>query len=430
MSSAMQGSKKPSTLEKLIIFLDEKANVTTWGIQSASGWQRGEIALTPEIGHKRTVIALVAATQVLLTQTDKIHATQRQHLLKAVPYALEDSLAEDVESLHFVVGTQSKDHPLAVAVVAKSMMNRWLEALKSYGLEPHQMIPDLLALPFDPQADEWTVLINPTHWMIRTDIQSGFTTDADNGFIMLQSFLKHSHHPPKQIRLWSILPVETTTSDILSHLTHSCGDGTTLFFDFPVAVQEKAFLLGHPIEQPPPFNLLSGAYATQKEARQLWLHWKTTVFLALFALLLFAGNLVWESYDLLTKQRKISAEIEQLFRKSFPDIHKVVNPKAQMERQLQLLENNTSSGGEIFLSMLAKVAKPLSEQPNLELRGLRYQSEELELELWIPTLENLDQLKQKIMKLDLYTVEILSATTKENRVEVQLRLKKKINVAK
>ena len=56
-------------------------------------------------GAGQRVVVLVPGTECLLTGVH-IPGRNRQKLLRAVPYALEDQLSDEVENLHFALGEQ------------------------------------------------------------------------------------------------------------------------------------------------------------------------------------------------------------------------------------------------------------------------------------------------------------------------------------
>lgn len=62
-----------------------------------------------------------------------------------MPFLLEDTLAQNVDELHFVVGPRDGES-LSVAVVAHEQMQNWLSWLDEAGLKVRKMVPDCLAL--------------------------------------------------------------------------------------------------------------------------------------------------------------------------------------------------------------------------------------------------------------------------------------------
>ena len=69
---------------------------------------------------RRTVV-LVPAVRVLRTRVD-VPVKGANRIAQALPFALEDVLAEDVEELHFVAGPRFADGQVAVAVVRREWM--------------------------------------------------------------------------------------------------------------------------------------------------------------------------------------------------------------------------------------------------------------------------------------------------------------------
>jgi len=70
------------------------------------------------------VIVMVSAFDVLLTEID-LPAMNRQRLVKAVPFALEEQVAADVDDLHFALGQREDDQDLACAVVERNIADAW-----------------------------------------------------------------------------------------------------------------------------------------------------------------------------------------------------------------------------------------------------------------------------------------------------------------
>ena len=101
------------------IYVDDngtrQSRLATGSIEQAAG----------EIGDRK-VIVLVPATDVLTTS---VHVPIRSgaKLRAALPFALEESLADDVEDLHFAAGTPRESGRLPVAIVARDKMDAWLD---------------------------------------------------------------------------------------------------------------------------------------------------------------------------------------------------------------------------------------------------------------------------------------------------------------
>ena len=68
----------------------------------------GLLQTVGEAARNRRVILLVPADAVLRTAAD-IPVKGQAKILQALPFAMEEQLADDIESLHFAVGRRGED---------------------------------------------------------------------------------------------------------------------------------------------------------------------------------------------------------------------------------------------------------------------------------------------------------------------------------
>ena len=83
----------------------------------------------------------------------------------ALPFALEENLADELGDLHFAIGDRQKNDRFPVAVVAHKKMDGWLERLRSAGIEPAILAPDNYGLAKIPGTlsvlvDDETIMFN------------------------------------------------------------------------------------------------------------------------------------------------------------------------------------------------------------------------------------------------------------------------------
>ena len=93
------------------------------------------------------VDVLVPASSMTLTQIELPEKNQRQ-ALKALPFMLEETIASDVEDMHFVVGPRDGEQ-LNVIAVAHEQMQDWMSWLMDAGIKVKRIVPDCLALPLE-----------------------------------------------------------------------------------------------------------------------------------------------------------------------------------------------------------------------------------------------------------------------------------------
>ena len=120
-------------------FNDTQADFVEWVSVDQFGGQLGEVsrgdlptAAADVAGRK--VIALVPAFSVLRVAAE-IPVRAASKVLKALPFAMEEQLAEDVDDLHFAMGKRDTDDRVPVAIVQREKMDAWLEQIESAGFD-------------------------------------------------------------------------------------------------------------------------------------------------------------------------------------------------------------------------------------------------------------------------------------------------------
>ena len=175
-----------------------------WVRLGPEGTPEGSISIGPLAAAAREAaglraVVLVPGTECLLTQV-QIPGRNRQKLLRAIPYALEDQLSDEVEQLHFAVGEQTPDEQWPVAVISRDYLASLLEMLTQAGLDVVQVIPEILVIPFN--AGEYSVLVSRDIALVRTGVASGFAVDSDNLGVLLAAQPREEDQPAPLVHMY------------------------------------------------------------------------------------------------------------------------------------------------------------------------------------------------------------------------------------
>src|SRR6202020_2405307 len=111
--------------------------------------QRGPLSLAAAVARSARVVALAPASHILLAEPE-LPPGSGVKLARAVPFALEEQLTEDVDQMSFAVGRRSARGGTAVAAVSRTVLADWISALTAAGLEPVAMYPDISLMPENP----------------------------------------------------------------------------------------------------------------------------------------------------------------------------------------------------------------------------------------------------------------------------------------
>ncbi|MBB5320497.1 type II secretion system protein GspL [Marinobacter oulmenensis] len=138
-----------------------------WLLQDASGHsqdsgqQQTRQAIERSLSEKgldsMVLVGLIPAEEALFCIAD-IPARQNRLVRQAVPYAIEDQLSQDVESLHFALGSRtSQGYP--VAVIDRERMAYWLSLFEGWQHGRLEAVyPDASLLPLTTGG--WTVCLD------------------------------------------------------------------------------------------------------------------------------------------------------------------------------------------------------------------------------------------------------------------------------
>ena len=366
--------------------------------------QRGPLAdLSSQSDGARQI--LVAPSEAVTLHRLALPSRKRSTWARAVPFALEDYLVEDIETLHFALGGAVDGGYLPVAVVDRILLSAWLETCDQAGLTPAAVVPDSLLLPW--QNDEWSVLLEARRALVRTGRWEGFATERDNlALLLAQALAEAGETKPRRLRVWGAPATELAETGV--ELSPE---------DTPI---EPLALFASGYQPATILNLLQGGYSRQAHWGRWLRPWRAAAALAGMTLLVQIAGQVYDHWRLQREVTVLRTEIERTFKDALPEATRIVNPKVQMETRLREL---APSGGSGFLELLYQGAQPLAHFPNVTLRGLGYRDGQLDLALEGGDPAVLDRLRQQFerqpgLRMDMRT------TQREGQMESKITVKR------
>lgn len=324
----------------------------------------GDATALPALSKDREVIVIVPGEEVLLT-TVILPKMNRSRVVQAIPYALEEQIIEDVDSLHFAAGNYAADQPLSVMVVAKSKMQQWLDLLKSWQVTPNVLIPDMLTLPLTEH--DWYVFINDMA-IVRTGQRGGFTCDTINLSEMLVLALSGTTLPPHQILLKSTM-------------AFSLPQALSVSVDFAMLDAKEQLVSMAKQASRATENLLQGDYQVKNRRGLPKLNTltKSAAYLFIFWLFLLFLYPVVSFVILDQRATEVKTQMMAIYKRHFPSATSMVTPKDRLQQKLNKLASGV--GDNQFLQMLANIGKGLAEAPGVQIKRLDYQGNALTLQM-------------------------------------------------
>lgn len=382
-------------------------------------WQHGND--TPQSGSVTDLNGLPAAVRsapafVWSPASDTVLTTvslptrARRKILQALPYALEDRLVGDPETLHYAYRHEA-DGNLSVAVTARARIQAWLDALTQAGLHPASLCPATLLVPW--AVDCWSLVFGDDDILVRSGAVSGFvcslTVDQPPVLLVaaLQEAARNASQAPECLVVFNApatFPLEAWSATL------------------GLAVRAEKGSMWDKQPQPlAPLNLLQGQYAPSggvSDALRPFI--PALVMLAIW----LAGSAVVDGADwwrLRQQHTAFQKDMTAILLENFPETKTVLDPAAQMQRNVEAVLAHSGKSEREFVALLAKTAGALRVEPRIRLRSLHYADHSLTLELTWPAPGSPEAVKRALEAAGL-RAEVLGLTARAGEVDGRIRL--------
>lgn len=351
---------------------------------------------------------LVAGEEVLLTWA-RIPSKQPRQILQALPYMVEEKLANDVDQCHFAAGSRDEQGNVSVAVIKRARLESLLEMLDEAGLKPASVTPDVMHVP---GAGDARVLVDGDRALLRTGRLSGLAVeqsllptainllDADN-MTSLEIYVHPSQRQAFQMHL-SQIEAEFTGEITTEELAYSPFEFLCRSFDADA------------------IDLLQGEFRVEEDTRRSSGGWRNVALLAACAFGLQIMLLVGRGIYLDVKASQYQHEAKALYEQIFPGEHNVRNIRLRWQGHLDAASGKPTG---VFFDLFSKSAQGLSGSP-LKLENVNFSESrgDLILQLTGPRYDAFDHYAETLRRAGL-DVQIGTINQDANVVKGSVRVK-------
>lgn len=333
-----------------------------------------------EKAAQRLVKVFVPGCDVLLKRL--VVPTKSQRAMRsAVPYMLEDELAQDVDDLFFAYANinDGSEYNCFVAIVQREQMLLWRSWLAEADIEAKTLQPDVLAMPYVDA--KWSAislqggdaLSSQTQIVVRQGLWQGFTLDSEAWQFTLEHVLATKPADDEQTEA----DITINAYSDLPYLDEDSHQGISLVH----AEKELPLALFAQHCQQSPLNLLQGEFKVKEQRSKNVSNWLWAAGFAACALLLNVGYKSAQLWQLSAAQTQVEAQIIARYKKAFPSASRVRigTIKSQLNRKIAQLGGVSEQAG--FLSMLSKVQPAFAKVPELKPESLKFDGKKQELRL-------------------------------------------------
>ena len=359
----------------------------------------GEWSKIRSISRGRRILLLIPNNDIVLTSIS-IPSKNKKQLLQAIPYALEDTLAEDIEELHFAIHKNEDDPETQVAIINHALLESYIGLLKREGITTHFVLPQLLTQA--SAKDAWSI----NKWdddsstvSIRLDDFSGFNCDQS----MLEVFLEQ-HKAQQPSVIYSNLEINQLP-ETLQELPLERFDSNSASYNSVVNSL--------------PLNLIIGFVSRTQGSSVNFKAWRPALVLGSLLAVTWIGIFEWQNNALLQEKNQLTLAIENTFTTAFPK-SRIVDPAQQMTVKLAQLKKNVKQTVTSPLPLISDISPLLKDYKDITLKEIRYKENELVFVMQSPNLTRLETFKKDAIKKSGLQVDIKNSTTTANKVEATL----------
>ncbi len=406
----------------LIHYNINEAQLATWSFCNAAGELTGKIS-TGSLTELSEVAADHPAIVLLNSQCLHINQLQlptqnMQKLLKAVPYAIEEFIADDIDNFHFVVAKNKHDNATSVVGINRDTLKNITQVFQDANINVEKIIPDALCLA--AESRQWVCLNYKNTSYLQTDITNGMVVSHELLPYVLSSKLQdESMARPERILLFCEQE-NTAAFDTLK---------AENIFDDDIEVNNIVYNT-HPLvvfcgnyKQAMPLNLLQHEFKPRRKTSGYWQHWRLAASLAAIWLVLHLGLTGFQHARLKQENIATKAQIEKIYKKAFPQSRKIINPRVQMEQKLKELKGSAGNSSKGLLFLLSESFGTLThDKQNITLQSLTFRNNRMDIGLEGSNLQAIENLNKSLNSNKKIKSEIVSSSSEKDKVKGNIRI--------
>lgn len=390
---------------------------------------RGPIAAARIALEDRRLIVLLPSLDVLTTSVD-IPLKSQARILQALPFALEESVAEDVEDLHFAAGPRRENGRIPVSVINRDRLDGWLGQLGEVDLKPSAMIAETYGLASIPGTLSLMVSGDVTYLNDGADTELVFQDMGPAEALEAAGFLDdvpdtqdeqatdaEEDARPRHVLLYCdeevneryALEIESLRERFLSFDVHLLPDG-------PLARLAVTVGSGAGV------NLLQGAYGPKTEYAGYLRPWRyAAIALVALGVVAVAGKAV-SNVQLARQEAELRDAFLSQYQQIAPGTTEVRDPTSVI---LSLRSRTGVSGGEpsLFLQSLEHLSVAVAQNTESSIQAISYRAGVVDVRLTAPDVSTLDDIQRRIDDQGIFDANIQSTDQDDDKVNSRIQIR-------
>ena len=360
-----------------------------------------------------TVIIMLPGEEILnksLTLPIKSDAKLRQ----AIPFALEDDIASDINDCHFAFEKSEIDESIIVNVIYKKLLKNYLNRLKENNIIPSFVISENSCVSMI--EDTINLIIEDTKAHGRSGLRESYTLDDMELINIIKVLESNNNVNHLQISLSEnndsqVEQIKSITENYKSVDIKILSKGA--FQEFI----KNYFSQDHT-------NLLQGDFKPKIKFEKIFKPWKKlAAFVALLLISMIINN-VLTTNKLVNYEANLSAYFLDEYRYFFNNAINTDDPI----RMINSIKNGTQLGmkNSIFLNGLNLINESVAKENNVQLSSISFDDNRFNLRILTLTLTSLDSLIKNINSNN--SLNAIIQTTNQSNSKIESRIEIQVNL--
>ena len=368
----------------------------------------------------RPVIVLVPATEALTTTVD-LPIRSGPRLLSALPYALEEHIATDVESMHFAAGDKRESGRRPVAAISREALEAWLDQLDEVGIQPWKVIPETYGLARIPGT--MSVLVDDDCVLFNDGADLEFALDGakpSDALVASDHLEERSDDAPPEQSGHLVVYCSAADEERLSHdwiaLRHELHS-----VDINLLSDGALPRLAVTVASGAGVNLLQGRYGPKADYGSWLRPWHRAAILLVTLMIVGFGAKAADYWRLSQEEAALQAQFASAFQQIRPGSGDILDPVAAVNSIKRSLGTSTTTP--VFLASLSVLAAALVSNDDVDVEAVSYRAGVIDVRITSPDVETVGNIQKAVSASGQFTASIQSSDRVGERINSRIQIR-------
>jgi len=370
----------------------------------------------------RSVIVLVPAGETATLKVDL--PAKGARLRAALPFALEEQVADEVENLHFAAGQRFASGNLPVAVVAHEKMHEWLMRLQEAGIRPARMVPENHGLAFVPNTLSLLVAEGSVFFNDGTDVE----------------FVMQGVTPGDALAAAGVRQPESgehADAAVSRHLLVYCEPTDDQLFraDWQALRQELDSVdvnllpdgvlprLAVTVASGAGVNLLQGRYGEKTDFGAMVRPWRYAAMLLIAVGVLGIAGKAVDYLRLQSEEAALREQFTAVYQQIRPDDTREVLDPLGTVTSIRRAFGAASAAPAVFLPSMQQLASAMQDSKDAAIQAISYRAGVVDVRLTAPDVATLDKIQKSVTQSNRFTASIQSTDRVGEQVSSRIQIR-------